>query len=302
VWPVARTVEPFDLKATAAVVTAMRQEVAGHRSRDGHTSSTSKACDGPLRRAAGPPPGWNGSGQPVEEASAWSPPPAVKSALVQAWTLAQKKQASRLQGNSAIQLLMNDIDEHAAEPGVIGAACARAAATRVLDKKASRDLGEALASLGPGFVEYAVDAMARRNGGETLSKADEALCNYVQRLARYGAIDPTRAVDITPAVRSLAPPAASTPLDVAPASKAAVPATPLPKAGPGLASASPASDDAEEAVGLVPPDGAATTQPSAARTSGGRKRPNRKRTGLNSRYAQRKKRRAAKAKQPESST
>ena len=302
-WPVARTVEPFDLKAVALTAEAMAQEAARHCSRDVQTPSRSITCAGPLRRAAGPPPGWNGSGQPVEAPSPWSPPPAVKSALVQAFLRAQKKQASRLQENSALQLVMKDIEDHAAEPGVIGAACARAAATRVLDKKASRDLGEARASLGAEFVESDVDAMARRNGEQPLSEADKALCNYVQRLARHGAIDPTRAVHDTPAVQSLAPWAASTRLDVAPASKAAVPATPLPKPRPGLASASPASDDAEEAVGLVPPDGAATTQPSAARTSGGRKRPNRRRTGLNPRYAQRKKRREAKAKaaQPQSS-
>ena len=292
---------PFDL---AALLADAGSAVAVGQPRGGRAPSTSKACDGPPGRAAGPPPGWNGSGQPIEEPSPWSPPPDVKLALVQALLRAQKNQASRLQENSALQLLMMSIDDHAAKPGVIGAACARATATRVLDKQASRDLGEALAILGPEFVMKAVDALARRNGEQPLSEADGALCNYVQRHARYGAIDPTRAVDDTPAVQSLAPPAASTQLDVAPASKAAVPTTPLPKPRPGLASASPASDDAEEAVGLAPPDGAATTQPSAASTSGRRKRPNRRRTGLNPRYAQRKKRREAKAKaaQPESST
>ena len=270
-WPVPRTAEAFDLKAVALTAEAMAQEAARHCSRDVQTPSTNKACDGPLRRAAGPPPGWNGSGQPIKEPSAWSPPPAVKSALVQALLRAQKNQASRLQENSALQLLMMSIDDHAAKPGVIGAACARATATRVLDKQASRDLGEALAILGPEFVMKAVDALARRNGEQPLSEADGALCNYVQRHARYGAIDPTRAVDDTPAVQSLAPAAASKRLDVAPASKAAVPVTPLSKPRPGLASASPASDDAEEAVGLVPPDGAATTQPA------GRRRRSRKR-------------------------
>ena len=136
-----------------------------------------------------------------------------------------------------------------------------------------RENADAVACDGVAFAVRAVEAVVRVDEGLEPSAADRRLCEQVNAVAGQGAIDPTRDPAQAPAVQSLAPAATSTRLDVAPASKAAVPATPLPTPRLALGSASPASDDAEEAVGLGPPGGAATTQPA------GRRRRSRKRQG-----------------------
>ena len=269
-WPVPRTVEPFDLKAAEAVATAMRQEVDGCRSRNGHTPST---CAVP-RRAAPPPPGWLQRAPPPMKPSK----PSCKVAEI--WARARRNLESKFTVAWAKQLAAMALCDTAGRPDVKKAVLLKAHAERMtrqankaLAAVVRRENADAVACDGVAFAVQAVEAVVRVEEGLEASEADRQLCEQVHAVAGQGAIDPTRDPAQAPAVQSLAPAATSTRLNVAPASKAAVPATPLPTPRLALGSASPASDDAEEAVGLGPPGGAATTQPA------GRRRRSRKRQG-----------------------
>jgi len=281
-----------------AVAKCMSDDVAAHQPSNGRKPSTTVP-----RRAAAPPSGGRDLALAVADggtaAARRSPPSGQDSGTTVAWRVARNDQESRLRRNWARQLLAMALEDHAARRGVIGAACARASATRALERGVLRELGEEVACLGLDFVTASIDALARQNGGHVLTPAEQELCQRVHRVAGAGGIDPTRVPALAPAVTALgrAPPAAL--LEATPGPAAAAPDQSLegaPGPTPDLESwPSPASDDAQE-VGVAPgPGGAAATQPSAAATSSRGREPRKKkrRSGTNSRYAARAKKRAA---------
>ena len=138
----------------------------------------------------------------------------------------------------------------------------------------SRENADAVACDGLAFAVHAVEAVVRVDEGLEPSAADRRLCGQVHAVAGQGAIDPTRDPAQAPAAEALALGPTPERSGAAPPPTAAALEQPRPTPRLALGSASPASDDAEEAVGLGgPPGGAATTQPA------GRRRRSRKRQG-----------------------
>ena len=292
-WPVPRTVEPFDLKAAEAVATAMRQEVDGCRSRNGHTPST---CAVP-RRAAPPPPGWLQRAPPPMNPSK----PSCKVAEI--WARARRNLESKFTVAWAKQLAAMALCDTAGRPDVKKAVLLKAHAERMIRQAnkaiatvVRRENDDAVTCDGLQFATSAVEALVRVEDGLEVSPVAQQLCERVRAVAGQGGLDATRDPAEAPAVEALAlePPSERSEATPAPA------ATDLehsdegePGPTPELGSASP--DGVEELVGLLAPGpGGAATQPSSAAT--GRRKPRkRKRSGRNSRSVQREKRRAARA-------
>ena len=138
-----------------------------------------------------------------------------------------------------------------------------------------RENADAVACDGLAFAVHAVEAVVRVDEGLEPSAADRRLCYQVRAVAGQGAIDPTRDPAQAPAAEALALGPTPERSGAAPPPTAAALEQPRPTPRLALGSASPASDDAEEAVGLVPPDGAATTQPAGRRRRSRKRRDNR---------------------------
>ena len=258
---------PFDL---AALLADAGSAVAVGQPRGGRAPSTSVA----QRSAAQPPPGWSSRPPSPEKPSK----PSCKVAEI--WARARRNLESKFTVAWAKQLAAMALCDTAGRPDVKKAVLLKAHAERMtrqankaLAAVVRRENADAVACDGVAFAVQAVEAVVRVEEGLEASEADRRLCEQVLAVAGQGAIDPTRDPAQAPAAEALA-------LGPAPEQSGAVPAPtaaaleqqrPTPRLA--LGSASPASDDAEEAVGLGPPGGAATTQPA------GRRRRSRKRQG-----------------------